>query len=130
MVTDSIGDLIIQIKNASRVGKKQISVPFSNLTFSVAELLKTKGFIGELSKKAKGSAKFLNIEILYEGGKPVVSDVKRVSKPGRRLYEKAKNIESFRRGYGLTVLSTPKGIMADVDAKKENLGGELLFNIW
>jgi len=106
-------------------------VPFSALKLAIATLLASKGYIGEVSQKTKGSVKFLNIGLLYrEDGSPMVTDVKRISKPSRRLYESAKNIKRFRRGFGLSVFSTPKGILADVDAKKENVGGEFLFNIW
>jgi small subunit ribosomal protein S8 len=127
MVSDPIGDFIIRIKNAGAVKKDSISVPFSKLKFAVAEVLKAKGYVGAVSEKTK----YLNVKLLYgKDGSPVVSDVQRISKPSRRLYESAKNIKRFRRGYGMSVFSTPKGIMADVDAKKENVGGEFLFNIW
>ena len=131
MVTDSIGDFIIRIKNAGCVHKESISVPFSKMKLAVAELLSSKGYLGEVTKKSKGNAKYLEAVLLYtKDGEPVVSDVKRMSKPSRRLYEGSKNIKAFRKGFGMSVLSTPKGIMADVDAKKNNLGGEVLFNIW
>lgn len=130
-MNDPIGDFIIRIKNAGSVHKDIISVPFSKMKLAIAELLSAKGFVGNVTKKSKGNAKYLNVELLYtENGNHIVSDVKRVSKPGRRIYEKAKDIKKFRRGFGLSVFSTPKGIMADMDAKKSNLGGEFLFNIW
>lgn len=130
-MNDPIGDFIIRIKNAGSVHKESILVPFSKMKFAIAELLSAKGFVGEVTKKNKGNAKFLNAVLLYGvDGTPVVSDVKRISKPGRRIYEKAKDIKRFRRGFGLSVFSTPQGIMADIDAKKNNLGGEFLFNIW
>jgi len=101
------------------------------MKLAIAELLSAKGYVGPVTKKTKGDAKYLNIELLYtESGDPVVSDVKRISKPSRRLYESAKNIKRFRKGFGLSVFSTPKGIMGDMDAKKNNVGGEFLFNIW
>jgi len=130
-MNDPIGDFIIRIKNAGNVGKESISVPFSKVKLAIAELLSDKGYIGAVSQKTKGNAKFLNVVLLYsENGSPAISGVKRISKPSRRLYEKAKTIKRYRRGFGLSVFSTPKGIMADVDAKKNNLGGEFLFNIW
>jgi small subunit ribosomal protein S8 len=130
MVTDPIGDFIIRIKNAGNTGKENVSVPFSKMKLAIAELLSSKGYLGAVTKKSKGSAKYLEAVLLYADGEPVISDVKRVSKPSRRLYENSKNIKQFRKGFGMSVLSTPKGIMADVDAKKNNLGGEVLFNIW
>ena len=94
-------------------------------------MLSAKGYLGVVSQKSKGDAKYLDITLLYtKEGQPVVSGVNRISKPSRRLYESAKNIKRFRRGFGMSVFSTPKGIMADADAKKNNLGGEFLFNIW
>ena len=132
MVGDPIGDFIIRIKNAGNAGKENVSVPFSKMKLAVAELLSSKGFLGPVAKKSKGDVfKFLNVGLLYtEDGKPRISDVKRISKPSRRLYEKAKSIKQYRRGFGISVLSTPKGIMSDMDAKKEKVGGEILFTIW
>jgi small subunit ribosomal protein S8 len=131
MVTDPIGDFIIRIKNASNTGKESISVPFSKMKLAIAELLSSKGYLGVVTKKSKGNAKYLEAVLLYTaGGEPLISDVKRMSKPSRRLYQGSKNIKRFRKGFGMSVFSTPKGIMADVDAKKNNLGGEVLFNIW
>lgn len=131
-MNDPIGDFIIRIKNAGNAGKESISVPFSKMKFAIAELLSAKGFVGSITKKNKGDVvRSINVNLLYtEDGSPKISDVKRISKPSRRLYEKAKNIKQYRRGFGMTVFSTPKGIMADVDAKKDNLGGEILFTIW
>ena len=131
MVTDPIGDFIIRIKNAGAMKKSNVLVPFSKMKLAIAELLLAKGYIGGIVKKSKNNLKYLEIALLYStNGTPVVSDVKRISKPSRRLYEGSKNIKKFRKGYGMSVFSTPKGIMADVDAKKNNLGGEFLFNIW
>ncbi len=131
MYTDPIGDFIIRIKNAGMVRKSTISVPFSKMKLSIAELLSSKGYLGNVSKKATGSKKMLDVDLKYgENGKPLISDVARMSKPSRRIYQKSKDIKRFRRGYGLSVFSTPKGIMADMDAKKHNLGGEFLFNVW
>ncbi len=130
-MNDPIGDFIIRIKNAGSVKKASFTVPFSKVKLAIAELLSDKGYLGAVTKKTKGNSKYLNIELLYtENGKPRVSGVKRISKPSRRMYEGAKNIKRFRKGFGLSVFSTPKGIMADIDAKKSNIGGEFLFNIW
>lgn len=131
-MNDPIGDFIIRIKNAQSVRKKNISVPFSKMKWAVAELLSSKGYIGAVYQKNKGNVpKYMSIDLLYDTNEnPLISGVQRISKPSRRLYTKAKDIRKFRRGFGLSVFSTPKGIMADEDAKKNNLGGEFLFNIW
>ncbi len=131
-MNDPIGDFIIRIKNAQKVGKLSILVPFSNIKWAIAELLNKKGYIGEIAKKNKGEKpRYISMVLKYdENGRPLINDVQRISKPSRRLYSKAKEIKIFRRGFGLSVFSTPQGIMADVDAKKGNLGGEFLFNVW
>ncbi|MFH0804043.1 MAG: 30S ribosomal protein S8 [Candidatus Zambryskibacteria bacterium] len=132
MVTDPIGDLIIRIKNAGNTGKSSVSVPFSKMKLAITELLSAKGYVGDVVSKNKDEvSKSINIDLLYtKDGEPMISDVKRMSKPSRRLYQDSKSIRAFRKGFGMSVLSTPKGIMSDVDAKKNNLGGEVLFNIW
>lgn len=132
MNTDPIADFLIRLKNAGYAKRESISVPFSNMKLAIAELLNKKGFIGEIVKKGKTTAtKSLSITLLYDENRaPRITDVKRISKPSRRLYEKSKSITSYKSGFGMTVLSTPKGIMADMDAKKENVGGEILFSIW
>jgi len=132
MVTDPIGDFIIRLKNAGNTGKGSVCVPFSKMKMAIAELLSSKGFVGEVSKKNKGEVvRFINVDLLYgDDGRPRISDVQRISKPSRRLYEKTKEIKKYRRGFGMAVLSTPNGIMADIDAKKANVGGEILFTIW
>ena len=112
------------------VSKSSVSVPFSNMKLAIADILSKKGFVGAISKKGKKNSKYIDIALLYEGGRSKVNGINIVSKPSRRLYGKAKEIRSYKQGYGMTVLSTPKGIMADMDAKKENVGGEILFKIW
>ena len=111
-------------------GKQSVSAPYSNMKFAIANLLKEKGFVGEIHKKGRKNGKFLEVGILYQNKKPRVSDIKLVSKPSRRTYGKVKEVRPYRQGYGITVYSTPKGILADTDAKKENVGGEVLFKIW
>ena len=130
-MTDPIGDFIIRIKNAGMVGKETISLPSSKMKLAIAELLSKKGFVGEVSNKAKDGKSVMTVGLLYrEDGTPKVRDVQRISKPGRRIYEKAKDIKRFKRGFGISVFSTPKGILADSDAKEQNLGGEILFKLW
>ena len=126
---DPIADFLIAIKNAGLAGKPSVSVPYSEIKFQIASLLATKGFVGAVSKKGK-KAKSLEVEIAYEAGAPRVSDVKRISKPSRRLYEGAKEIKPWKQDVGMRVFSTPKGILADMDARKEKVGGEILFSIW
>ncbi len=136
MVKDSISNLIIKIKNANRAGKSTVSAPYSKFGEAIVTLLEKEGFIKSFSKSGhigsdKKVAKSIDIELLYnEDGTPKVEDVQRMSKLSKRLYTNAKDIKPVRNGYGLLVLSTPKGVLSDAEARKHNVGGELLFKIW
>ncbi len=130
MVTDSISDFIIQLKNASSARKQSFSVPHSKFKAAIAEVLEKEGFIKSANKKGKKVIKTLEIELVYENGAPKVNDVKRVSKISKRLYYGVDQIRSVRQGFGRLILSTPKGILTDREAKKAKVGGEPLFKIW
>lgn len=131
MTTDPIGDLINQIKNAGAVKKATVSVPFSNFKLAIAEKLKTEGWVKAVEKKGKKVKKTLDITIKYnEDGKAFIQGVKRVSKPGRRIYRGFEDVIPVKYGFGALILSTPKGIKTDKEAKKEKVGGEALFQIW
>lgn len=129
-MNDSIADMITRIKNAGDVGKKFAVVPYSKIKLSIAELLVKEGFIKAISKKGKKENKFIELELMFEGNQPKVKGVKRVSKFSRRVYIKSKDIKPQRSFSGKTIITTPKGIMTETDAKKEKLGGEVLFKIW
>ena len=131
MITDPVGDLIIRLTNAGAVKKQTVSVPFSNFKFAIAEKLKDMGLVKQVEKKGKKVKKTIDITLKYEeSGKALIKGVKRVSKPGRRLYTPAQKITSVKHGFGLMILSTPKGILTGDEAKKENVGGETMFAIW
>ena len=131
MVGDPISDLIIRIKNAGKVAKAEVTVPYSKLKFAIAQALQKAGFVGEVSKNGKDITKTLTIELLYKGdGNPRITDVKRVSKPGRRLYKGVKHIHPVKYGKGAAFYSTPNGILTDTQARKARVGGEELFKIW
>ena len=131
MVTDPVADLINQLKNAGAVKAASVSLPFSTFKMAIAEKLKLEGYVGGVEKKGKKVAKTLEIMLKYnEAGMHAISGVKRVSKPGRRMYKGAHEITSVKYGKGRLVLSTPKGIMTDKEARKEKVGGEALFEIW
>lgn len=131
MVKDNVADFIIKVKNASQSGKTLVSFPYSKLVYSIAELLAKEGYLSSVEKKGKKVKKTLEVGILFLGDhSPKITDVKRISKLSCRVYEKAKNLRPVRGGYGLAVLSTPKGLMTDVTARKEKVGGEVLFKIW
>ena len=131
MVSDTIGDLIIRLKNAGMVKHSVVSVPFSMMKQSVAEKLKDAGYVTAVEKKGKKVRKTLDITLKYDAaGKSVIHDVKRVSKPGRRMYYGVREIRPVRYGHGSLILSTPKGIKTDKEARQEGVGGEALFQIW
>jgi small subunit ribosomal protein S8 len=128
---DVIGDLIIRIKNAGAIGKPTVSIPYSAFKMAVAEKLKDHGYVKAVEKKGKKTKKTLDIALKYdEAGKHAIEDVKRVSKPGRRLYKSVLDIHPVHYGHGALILSTPKGIKTDKEARKEKVGGEALFEIW
>lgn len=133
MVSDQIGDFIIQLKNASRVGVEFVSVPYSEFKFKIAEKLKEKGFVKSVFKKGKKIKKLLEVEIQYKDAnkrKSIINDVVRVSKPSRRIYKKTSEIFPVKYGKGAFIISTPEGILTGEEARKKKVGGEVLFKIW
>lgn len=131
MITDPVGDLIVRLKNAGAIRKETVSVPFSSFKMAIAEKLKDAGFVRGVEKKGKKMRKTLDIALQYDaGGKCAISGVKRISKPGRRMYRGVNEIHSVRYGRGALILSTPKGVMTDREARTEKTGGEALFEIW
>lgn len=130
MVGDTIGDFIIRLKNAGAVGKKEISLPYSKLKHAVADKLVAAGYVESAKEQGKKVQKTLVVGLKYEEGKHRISGVKRVSKPGRRMYTKVASIHPVKFGQGHLILSTPAGILTNDEAKAQNVGGEQLFIIW
>lgn len=129
MVTDIIGDFIIRIKNANLVGKEAISVYTSKNKEAVADALLRAGYIKSFSKNATG--KMLDVVLSYKSDKtPKITNVQRISKPSRRVYQKSTEIRPFKSGFGATIISTPAGILSNKEAVKQKVGGEVLFKIW
>jgi small subunit ribosomal protein S8 len=129
-MTDPITDMLNQIMNAQAVGKPEILLSASKLKNEIAEILHKEGFLGEIKKATKGKQKVLKIALKYDNGIAAIAGAKRISKPGQRIYEKASEIKKVHGGYGIAVVSTSKGLMTDKDAKKANLGGEIICHIW
>ncbi|MEK7148401.1 MAG: 30S ribosomal protein S8 [Patescibacteria group bacterium] len=127
---DPIADMLIRIKNGGTAGKDIAEMPFSQLKENIAKVLFAQGYIASYAKKGKKVGKTLEIGIAYEGKSPRVSEILRMSKPSRRFYLKADEIKQIRNGYGLVIISTPKGIMTGDEARKGRVGGEALFKIW
>ncbi len=130
MYTDPIADMIIRIKNAAQARKEAAVLPYSKFKASLAKLLEKEGFVGSVSE-VPGRLKTLQINLKYDpSGQPVISDIKRVSKPGQRIYLPAERIPRTNSGLGLTVVSTSKGLLTDRQARKEKVGGEVVCQVW
>jgi small subunit ribosomal protein S8 len=130
-VNDPISDLITRIRNAQMRGKSKVSTPGSKMRANVLEVLKSEGFIrGYANVEHTGGRSELEIELKYFDSEPVIREIQRVSKPGRRVYASVKNLPRVKNGLGVAILSTPKGIMADHDARDANVGGEILFTVF
>jgi small subunit ribosomal protein S8 len=130
MVGDTIGDFIIRLKNAGVVGHKTVSAPYSKLRHAVADKLVEAGYLEAATAKGKAAQKTLEVTLKYEDGAHRITGVKRISKPGRRLYTKVESIHPVKFGKGHLILSTPAGILTNIEAKAKNVGGEQLFLIW
>lgn len=130
-MTDPITDMLNRIRNAQAVGKTEVLIPFSNIKNEIALILAKEGFVVQAQKTAKGKAKILKVTLKYEeGGLPKISGLKRVSKPGQRIYEGKDELKKVRGGYGISILSTPKGLMTNSEAKKQKIGGEIICQVW
>lgn len=127
---DPIADMIIAIKNAGEAGLKSAVVPYSNIKHEIGALLVKEGYLESVAKKGKKTPKSIELGILYKDKKPKISGVERISKVSRRVYIKSKDIRPVIQGYGLLVVSTPKGILTGKEARKGNIGGEAMFKIW
>ncbi|MBI5134330.1 MAG: 30S ribosomal protein S8 [Candidatus Taylorbacteria bacterium] len=127
---DPISNLITTIKNGSASRKESVTVPATNFVEAVASALARKGYVKPAAKKGKAIQKTLEIGLIYNDGKCRITDVKRVSKPSKRLYKGYTEIFQVKQGYGSTFISTPKGVLSDDEARKEKVGGEVLFQIW
>lgn len=131
MVTDPISDFIIQIQNASRAGKTQVSLPFSKMKLAIAEALKKEGYLSNVETKGRKIKKALEVELTVdENGVSKIKGVKRISKPSKRVYMGADDIQPIKYGHGIIILSTPNGILSGKQAGRERVGGEVLFEIW
>jgi len=129
-MTDPISDMLIRIKNAGAVGKKTADFGYSKLKWEIAKILENNQYLGEVSKKGKKNKKLIETTLRYdEDGTPKISDVKRISKPSRRIYFGHRQIHSVKSGFGIAVYSTTQGLLTDQEARKQKLGGELLFEI-
>ena len=131
MFTDPIADMLTRIRNANIVSHPEVEMPSSKLKVELAKVLKEEGYITDYTEKEVGKFKVLVITLKYDAtNKPVISNLKRISKTGLRVYSKAKDLPQVFGGLGIAIISTSKGLMTDRKARKENLGGEVLCYVW
>jgi small subunit ribosomal protein S8 len=130
-INDPIGDMLTRIRNGQRVGKKSVESPSSLLRKSVLEVLQKEGYIRAYrSEEVRKGIEKLVIELKYSENQPVIESVGRVSKPGRRVYCAVKKLTSYRSGLGMSILSTSKGVMSDIDARAQGVGGEIICQVY
>ena len=129
-MTDPITDMLNQIRNAQAMAKAEVSVPLSNFKYEIAKILTQEGFISEVKKTNRRKEKILRIILKYNDGVPAISGLRKVSKPGQRIYKKTFEIKSIKGRQGIAIISTPQGLMTNKKARKLKLGGEIICEIW
>lgn len=130
-LNDPLGDLLTRIRNAQRMGRGKVASPASKLRSAVLDVLKREGYIRDFRLAADSDGKpEIEIELKYHEGAPVIREIARVSKPGRRVYSKIRELPRFYNGLGISILSTPRGVMSDNEARAANVGGEVLCRVF
>ena len=129
-LTDPLGDLLTRIRNGQQAKKDSVTTPASKLRARVLDVLEREGYIRGYSEEALGKHKGLRIELKYFEGKPAIQHVSRVSKPGRRVYSGTTDLPRVRNGLGITIVSTPRGVLSDAEARDQNVGGEVLAEVF
>jgi len=129
-LSDPIGDMIARIKNAQVRNHKKVSLPSSNFKVKIADILKSEGSINGYKIEEETSKPILSVDLKYYSGNPVISTFERVSKPGRRIFSRADSLPKINGGLGIAIVSTPKGVMTDVDARKQKVGGEIICKVF
>ena len=129
-LSDPIGDMIARIKNASLRNYKKVEIPSSKFKTKIADVLKNEGYIIDYKVLSEDSKSNLEILLKYSSGNPVISTIQRVSKPGRRIFSSFESLPKINNGLGIAIISTPKGVMTDIDARKQKLGGEIICKVF
>jgi len=129
-VTDPLGDLLTRIRNGQRARKDSVLTPASKLRARVLDVLQREGYIRGYSEEQMGPAAGIRIELKYFEGQPAIKHVARVSKPGRRVYSGSQELPRVRNGLGITIVSTPRGVLSDAEAREQNVGGEVLAEVF
>ena len=129
-LSDPIGDMIARVKNAQARNHKKVDLPSSNFKSRIADILKNEGFIKDFKVSSEEKKNILSLELKYHSGNPVISNFERVSKPGRRIFSSAESLPKINNGLGIAIVSTPKGVMTDIDARKQKVGGEIICKVF
>ena len=129
-LNDPIGDMIARIKNAQLRNHKKIELPSSNFKVKIADVLKNEGYIIDYKTFSELNKSKLEISLKYHYGNPVINSIQRVSKPGRRIFSSAESLPKINNGLGIAIVSTPKGVMTDIDARKQKIGGEIICKVF
>ena len=129
-LSDPIGDMLARIKNAQMRSQKKVELPSSKFKCKIAEVLKDEGFIINFETTEISDKPILTIELKYNLGNPVINTIERVSKPGRRIFSSAESLPKINNGLGIAIISTPKGVMTDVNARKQKVGGEIICKVF
>ena len=129
-LSDPIGDMIARVKNAQARKHKKVELPSSKFKSKIADILKNEGFIKDFKVSTEEKKNILSLELKYHSGNPVISNFERDSKPGRRIFSSADSMPKINNGLGIAILSTPKGVMTDIDARKQKVGGEIVCKVF
>ncbi len=130
-LSDPIGDMIARIKNAQLRSHKKVNLPSSNFKIKISDILKNEGFIKDFKvESGENNKNVLSLELKYHSGNPVINTFERVSKPGRRIFSSAESLPKINNGLGIAIVSTPKGVMTDIDARKNKVGGEIICKVF
>ena len=129
-LTDPIGDMLARIKNSQLRNHKKVEMPSSNFKMKIADVLKNEGYINGFNVDKNENKQVLIIDLKYNSGSPVISVIERVSKPGRRVFSSAQSLPKINNGLGIAIISTPKGGMTDIDARKQKVGGEIICKVF
>ena len=129
-LTDPIGDMLARIKNSQLRNHKKVEMPSSNFKMKIADVLKNEGYINGFNVDKNDNKDVLIIDLKYNSGSPVISVIERISKPGRRVFSSAESLPKINNGLGIAIVSTPKGVMTDIDARKQKVGGEIICKVF
>ena len=129
-LSDPIGDMLARIQNAQMRNHKKVELPSSNFKAKIAEILKSEGFIIDYKINLETNKPVLLINLKYHSGNPVIGTIERVSKPGRRIFSRAESLPKINNGLGIAIISTPKGVMTDIEARKQKVGGEIICKVF